>query len=265
MAAPLFAEVVFLDDFDTDGASTDFHWYVRGGNLEEEKNVKEGNLLLARKDGQEPVARNSGIWRSFDTVTLGEGEKLRLTIAFSGAEVESAPFFRIVLADSQSRIDSNGGIMAEPAPRFAYVLGLPAGATVSLPEPGENLGFFEGTSEVAPPADFRIADCLMAFLSPPVAQPVFSDAQKVLESGSYDNKAVLVWELTNENGVIVSKGSWTDSKGNQADMLDVRAEKMQHFDFNKIGIGFCVWDAEWADGSHLAESVEIDSVQLEKF
>jgi len=40
MAAPLFAEVVFLDDFDTDGASTDFHWYVRGGESGRGKECK---------------------------------------------------------------------------------------------------------------------------------------------------------------------------------------------------------------------------------
>jgi hypothetical protein len=87
----------------------------------------------------------------------------------------------------------------------------------------------------------------------------------VLVSGQYDRKATLVWELRNEGGVILCRGSWSDPEGEKVDFLDVPAEMIQHFEFNKVGIGFYVWDADWGAGKHLAESVSIDSVKLEKF
>jgi hypothetical protein len=96
------------------------------------------------------------------------------------------------------------------------------------------------------------------------AQPVFPEKQKALVPGHYMRKATLVWELRNEKGMIVSKGSWTGPDGVKTPMLEVRAGEVVHFEFNKIGIGFVAWDAEWADGRHLAEAVLIDSVKLEK-
>ena len=229
----------------------------------EEKNVKEGNLRLARKDREQAVPRNSGVWKSFPTATLAEGESLRLTVVFSGAEVESAPFFRVVLADSPNLIDGNGGVLDEPPPRFIYALGLPSG-DFDQPEDQNNVGFFESTTENQIPGAPFVTPNLMSFTAPSPTKPVFSGPRKVLTNGPYGSSAVLVWELHNEKGVILSKGSWTGSEGEKTDFLDVHAEVIQHFAFNKVGIGFMVWDADWDGGKHLAESVLIDSVKLEK-
>lgn len=260
-SARLDAGEIFSDVFDHSSTSG---WYVRGNNLQEVKNVEKGNLLLARKDREQAIPRNSGVWKSFPKATLANGESLRLTAVFSGAEVESAPFFRIVLADSPNVIDGNGGVLDEPAPRFIYALGLPSGA-FDLVEDQDNLGFFEATNESQIPGTPSVMPNLMTFSAPRQTKPVFPGPRKVLTNGSYENKAVLVWELHNKRGVILSKGSWTGSDGEKTDFLDVHAETIQHFEFNKVGIGFMVWDADWADGKHLAESVSIDSVKLEKF
>lgn len=264
LSSRLCAEVVFFDEFNKPGSSASNGWYVRGENLESEKNVKEGSLQLGRKDGLLPVSRAGGIWKSFGQVSLKEGQTLRLTVVFSGAEVENAPFFRVALADSPNPIDANGGTLQEPMPSFLYELGLPSGAWAPRQEAGENLGFLEGASEEGIPSNALIAPCLLGFQSPPTAKPVFPGPQVVLAPGRYDNKAVLVWELHNEGGTMVSKGSWTGPEKDRTDMVEVRAGIVQHFDFNKVGIGFAVWDADWDGGKHLAESVSIDSIKLEK-
>jgi len=259
----LDAVEIFSDEFNNPGSSSTSGWYVRGGNLEEGKNVEEGNLRLARKDSALPVPRNGGVWKSFPSVSLNEGESLRLTVVFSGAEVDSAPFFRVVLADSPNVIDGNGDVLSEPAPRYIYALGLPSG-DFDRPEDQDNLGFFEATTENQISATPFVTPNLMSFSAPSQIKPVFPGPRKVLTNGSYGSKAVLVWELHNKGGVILGKGSWTGSEGDKTDFLDVSAEMIQHFEFNKVGIGFMVWDADWADGKHLAESVLIDSVKLEK-
>ncbi len=265
LSSRLCAEVVFFDEFNKPGSSASSGWYVRGENLESEKNVKEGNLRLGRKDGLLPVSRAGGIWKSFAPVSLKEGQTLRLTVVFSGAEVENAPFFRVALADSPNSINAHGGILQEPAPYYLYELGLPSGAWAPRQEVGENLGFLEGASGGDAPSEARVAPCLLGFQSPPASKPVFPGPQVVLAPGQYDKKAVLVWELRNEGGTLVSTGSWTGPENSKTDMTEVSAAIIQHFDFNKIGIGFTVWDADWDGGKHLAESVSIDSVRLEKF
>ena len=255
LSTRLCAEVVFSDEFNKPGSSSDSDWYVRGENLKDENNVSGGSLLLARKDREQAVPRAGGVWKSFSQVSLKEGQTLRLTAVFSGAEVESAPFFRVVLADSPNPVDSNGSILKESPPFFFYALGLTTGEA-SQGHPS-NLGFLEVTRGTG-------TSSLMENLTPQDLKPIFQDPQKVLGSGQYDKKAVLVWELSNKGGVIVSKGSWTGPDGVRTDMLEVQAETVQHFDFNKVGIGFAVWDANWANDLHLAESVSIDSVKLEK-
>ncbi len=250
------AEVVFFDEFSKPGSSSSCDWYVRGENLKEENNVDNGSLFLGRNDREQPVPRAGSVWKSFPQVSLREGQTMRLTIVISGAEVESAPFFRVALADSPNPVDSNGGVLKEAPPFFFYALGLTTGeASQGHPV---NLGFFEVTRETG-------TSSLMESLASLELKPIFQDPQKVLVSGQYGKKAVLVWELSNRGGVIVSKGSWTGPDEVKTDMLEVQAEVVQHFDFNKMGIGFAVWDADWDNGKHLAESVSIDSVKLEKF
>jgi hypothetical protein len=263
-SARLDAGEIFSDEFNNPGSSSTSGWYVRGENIEEGKNVEKGNLRLARKDREKAVPRNSGVWKSFPTVSLNEGESLRLTVVFSGAEVDSAPFFRVVVADSPNVIDGNGDVLSEPAPRFIYALGLPSG-DFDRPEDQDNLGFFEATTENQISGTPFVTPNLTSFSAPSQIKPVFPGPRKVLTNGSYGSKAVLVWELHNKGGVILGKGSWTGPEGEKTDFLDVSAEVIQHFEFNKIGFGFMVWDADWADGKHLAESVLIDSVKLEKF
>jgi len=250
------AEVIFFDEFSKPGSSSSYDWYVRGENLKEENNVTKGSLFLGRNDREQSVPRAGSVWKSFPQVSLGEGQTVRLTVVISGAEVESAPFFRVSLADSLNPVDSNGGILKEAPPFFFYALGLTMGEA-SLGHP-MNLGFLEVTRETG-------TSSLMESLTSVDLKPIFQDPQKVLVSGQYDKKAVLVWELSNKGGIIVSKGSWTGPDEVRTDMLEVQAEGVQHFDFNKIGIGFAVWDADWDGGKHLAESVSIDSIKLEKF
>lgn len=261
------AEVIFSDDFNAAGSSSASAWYVRGENLRDEDNVEGGNLLLARKDGTQTVPKYGGVWKSFDSVSLNQGESLKLTIVFSGAEVEARAFgfFRIVLADSQNRIDANGGLLTEPDPRFFYALGLPSGTRGVVDPQFESVAFFEGASGQKANTDFNLAPCLLGFMAATPGKPIFPEGQKCLVPGEYANKATLVWELRNDGGTIVSRGALTDSDGVKTDMLEARAETILHFDFNKVGIGFAVWDADYWDGRHLAESVSIDSVKLEKF
>jgi hypothetical protein len=261
-ASGLPAQVVFSDLFEKPGASAESGWYVRGGNLEETSNVRQGNLTLSRKLADQPVPRASGIWKSFPTVTLGANESLRLTIKFSGAETQSHPFFRIVLADSPEPVESNGPLLNETAERTAYVLALPAGNQAPLPD-DNSMGFIEATADAYENRP-RITGDLVSFSKEPTIQPIFQERMKVLTSEEYSPKAELIWELTNDNGVIVSKGSWKGADGNRIDMLEVRAENVQHFEFNKIGIAFAVWDKDWADNHALVDSVSIDSIQLEK-
>lgn len=259
--------MIFSDDFNTAGSSATSAWYVRGENLRDENNVEGGNLLLARKDGTQTIPKYSGVWKSFDTVSLNQGESLKLTIVFSGADVEAKAFgfFRIAFTDSQSQIDANGGLLVEPHPRFFYALGLPTGTRGLVDPQFESVAFFEGSSGQKANTDFNLAPCLLGFMAATPGKPIFPEGQKFLTPGEYGNKATLVWELRNDGGTIVSRGTWTDSDGVKTDMLEARAEAILHFDFNKVGIGFAVWDADYWDGRHLAESVSIDSVKLEKF
>lgn len=254
------AEKIFFDEFDSPDPSESAGWYFRGNNLETEQVVQSGDLVLARKDKDLPVSGGSAVWKSFDSVVIDAGQTLRLTIVFSGAEGEKWPYFLISLADSPNTIDAHGDVLNEPPPRYFYGLGLPFGF-----EPGAGQFIEAAARSIWDQSSYHAAIDLLNLQAETPLQPIFAEPKRGLAPDRYADKAVLVWELHNEDGVMVSRGHWTGPDGSTVPLLELRAGQVQHFDFNKIGIGFMFWDAEWDYGKAVADSVWIDSVKLEKF
>ncbi len=257
------AQTLFNDTFDTAGDANTYGWYYHATNMNTANTVSGGNLVLSNT-GTDP-ANNSGIWKSFGSTSLADGETLRLTVHVSGGTFgNNALGLNFTLVDSATSINSNGGVLSSTTtPRYAYQLTAPRGTSVggtgglsyngvkqlyktSGTTPSFNsqvLGGPENAANAAPDAN-----------NPTLA--VTGTDQTFFTNGTYTSDAVLVWELSNVSGQMKFGGSFTAPNGGATTtFVTSDASLFDHFTFDKISISSTYWGG--------MNNVAINSVSME--
>lgn len=257
------AQTLFNDTFDTAGDANTYGWYYHATNMNTANTVSGGNLVLSNT-GTDP-ANNSGIWKSFGSTSLADGETLRLTVHVSGGTFgNNALGLNFTLVDSATAIGTNGGLLSGAVyPRYAYQLITPRGTTTggtgglshdgvkqlymtSGTTPGftsQQLATTQNAANAAPDAN-----------NPTLA--VTGANQTFFTNGTYTSDAVLVWELSNVGGQMKFGGSFTAPNGGATTtFLTSDANLFDHFTFDKISISSTYWVG--------MNNVAINSVSME--